>query len=84
MPMPGTIGGAKLVFKEDEMKNFSVALDVKFLFDVDAENMDEAVSKARQFFRTMKHQWGNNPDVSWTDHYVVKQSAVEEVEYEID
>lgn len=83
MPMPGTIGSAKIVFKEDQMKNFTVSLGVKFIFDVDAEDMDEASRKARHFFKTMKHQWGEGADVIWHDHLVTNQTVTEELDDEI-
>ena len=83
MPMPGTIRGAKIVFREDQMKNFIVSLGVKFIFDVDAEDMDEASKKARHFFKTMKHQWGEGVDVTWHDHLITNQTVTEEVDDEI-
>ncbi len=62
------------------MKTFSVALDVKFLFDVDAENMDEAAEAAKHFFKTMKHHWGEGSSICWVDNYITKQSVSQEVE----
>jgi hypothetical protein len=81
LPMPGTMGSATLIFDEEAMKHFTVTLDVKFIFDVDATNMDDAAGKARHFFETMKHSWGENMEsVTWHDHYITKQSVSEEVE----
>lgn len=83
-PMPGTMGGAEIIFKKDNMKNFTVSLDVKFVFDVDAETLDEAAENARYFFKTMKHSWGENTkSVSWQDHFITKQSVTEELDDEI-
>jgi hypothetical protein len=81
MPMPGTMGSATLIFKEETMKHFTVTLDVKFIFDVNASDMDDAAEKARHFFETMKHSWGENMEsVTWHDHYITKQSVSEEVD----
>ena len=79
MPMPGTIGGAKLVFPESkeskEMKNYTVNLDIRFTLDVTADNMDEALAKAKTFQETMKHSWGDGDNVIWNDTMLVKESV---------
>jgi hypothetical protein len=82
LPMPGTIGSAKLVFpenkEESDMKTFKVNLDIRQVIEVDADSMDEAVKKATHFHETMKHTWGeHNDDISWVDSYPVKQSVEE-------
>jgi hypothetical protein len=80
MPMPGTMGGAKLIFPEDTMSTFNVKLDVRYELEVKAESMDEAVEKAKHFQETMPKGWGdhNEFDVCWVDTYVVKESAERE------
>jgi hypothetical protein len=84
MDMPGTIGGAKLVFPEDNNKasRFIVKLDVRFEFDVNANSLDSALEKAKYFQETMEHTWGDRSDdsVSWNDHYVVKEIVEREID----
>lgn len=81
MPMPGTIGGAKFTFgdgfqnEKKMIKTYKVNLDVRMVFDVDADSMDEAVTKARQWQEESKTTWGGDMAVSWVDHYVVKESV---------
>jgi hypothetical protein len=80
MSMPGTMGGATVTFKEDEMKRFNVNLDVRFVLEVEAESMDEAAEKAKHFQETMKTGWGDhNNDVTWVDSYHVKESVEQEL-----
>lgn len=80
IPMPGTIGGAKLVFKKENMQNYNVKLIVEYTFDVSAENMDEACDTARHFYKTMKHTWGeHNNNLIWVDSVITKQSAEQEI-----
>jgi hypothetical protein len=74
MDMPGTIGGAKLVFPEDKkMTKYTVKLDVRFTFEVNAESAGGAAAKAKYFQQTMKHTWGDDKDVCWVDSYPVKE-----------
>lgn len=79
MPMPGTMGGAKFTFgdgfqNEQPTKTYTVNLDVRMVFDVEANNMDEAIAKARRWQEESKTSWGSDDDVSWRDHYIVKES----------
>lgn len=74
MDMPGTIGGAKLIFPEDKkMTKYTVKLDVRFTFEVNAESANKAAAKAKYFQQTMKSSWGDNADVCWIDSYPVKE-----------
>ena len=74
MDMPGTIGGAKLVFPEDKkMTKYTVKLDVRFTFEVNAESAGGAAAKAKYFQQTMKSSWGDDTDVCWMDSYPVKE-----------
>jgi hypothetical protein len=83
MDMPGTIGGAKLVFpKDDDMnKNFMVKLDLRFELDVSAESADQALKDAHYWVETMKHNWGEGTNIVWHDKYVVKESVEREVDH---
>ena len=75
MDMPGTIGGAKLIFPKDKMNQYTVKLDVTYVFDVNAESADQAAEKAKYFYKTMKHSWGEGKeDVSWIDAYPIKET----------
>ena len=77
MDMPGTIGGAKVVFKDDESKtqNYIVDLDVRYTFEVETTGYGEAVEKAKKFRETMPTGWGKEENVSWIDTEVVKESV---------
>jgi len=81
MPMPGTIGGAKLIFPEENMNTYMVNLDVRHVLEVSAGSMDEAIEKAKHFQETMPTGWGEHNDfeVSWIDTYVIKESAEREI-----
>ena len=80
LPMPGTIGGAKIIFEEDNMKKFTVKLDVRYVLEVDAESMDQAATKAKHFQETMKTGWGEHEDdVIWMDTYAIKESVEQEL-----
>ena len=76
MPMPGTIGGAKLVFKDQpKMQEYKVEITVTQRFGVDAESMDQAAEKALEFFRTMPKGWSKGDDVYWEDTEIVKKTV---------
>lgn len=77
MPMPGTLGGATITFKENDMNTYMVNLDVRHLLEVKASSMDEAIKKATHFQETMPKGWGDHNDfeVCWVDTYIVKESA---------
>jgi hypothetical protein len=81
MPMPGTLGSAKLTFKENNMKTYMVNLDVRHLLEVTASSMDEAIKKATHFQETMPKGWGDHNDfeVCWVDTYIVKESVEHEI-----
>ena len=82
MPMPGTLGGATITFKETDMNNtYMVNLDVRHLLEVKASSMDEAIEKATHFQETMPKGWGDhdNFDVCWVDTYIVKESAERDI-----
>jgi len=64
---------------EDTMKQYTVKLDVRYTFDVEANSIDEAVAKANHFQQTMKHGWGDVPEVSWLDTEVVKEIVEREL-----
>jgi hypothetical protein len=81
MPMPGTLGGATITFKENDMNNtYMVNLDVRHTLEVKASSMDEAIKKATHFQETMPKGWGEHNDfeVCWIDTYIVKESAERE------
>jgi len=61
------------------MKQYTVKLDVRYTFDVEANSIDEAVAKATHFQQTMKHGWGDVPEVSWMDTEVVKEIVEREL-----
>lgn len=61
------------------MKQYTVKLDVRYTFDVEANSIDEAVAKANYFQQTMKHGWGDGPEVSWIDTEVVKEVVEREL-----
>jgi hypothetical protein len=81
IPMPGTLGGATITFKENDMNTYMVNLDVRHLLEVKASSMDEAIEKATHFQETMPKGWGDhdNFDVCWVDTYIVKESAERDI-----
>ncbi len=58
---------------ETTMKQYTVKLDVRYTFDVNASTIEEALEKATRFQQTMEHSRGDVPEVSWSDSEVVKQ-----------
>ncbi len=58
---------------ETTMKQYTVKLDVRYTFDVNASTIEEALEKATRFQQTIEHSWGDVPEVSWLDSEVVKQ-----------
>ena len=58
---------------ETTMKQYTVKLDVRYTFDVEASTIKEALEKANHFQQTMKSGWGDVPEVSWMDTEVVKE-----------
>ena len=67
--------GSKEYFLTNEttMKQYTVKLDVRYTFDVDASTIEEALEKATRFQQTMNPGWGDVPEVSWMDTEVVKE-----------
>lgn len=61
------------------MKQYTVKLDVRYTFDVEAISIEEALGKATHFQQTMKHSWGDGPEVSWIDTEVVKEIVEREL-----
>jgi len=61
------------------MKQYTVKLDVRYTFDVDANSFEEAIAKANHFQQTMKPSWGEGPEVSWRDTEVVKEIVEREL-----
>jgi hypothetical protein len=61
------------------MKQYTVKLDVRYTFDVEADSIEEALEKATRFQQTMKHGWGDVPEVSWMDTEVVKEIVEREL-----
>jgi hypothetical protein len=55
------------------MKQYTVKLDVRYTFDVEANSFEEAIAKANHFQQTMKPSWGEGSEVSWMDTEVVKE-----------
>ena len=64
---------------ETTMKQYTVKLDVRYTFDVDANSLEEAVAKANHFQQTMKPSWGEGPEVIWMDTEVVKEIVEREL-----
>jgi hypothetical protein len=64
---------------EFTMKQYTVKLDVRYTFDVDASSFEEAIAKANHFQQTMKPSWGEGPEVSWRDTEVVKEIVEREL-----
>lgn len=62
------------------IKSYTVRLNIRHDFDVQASSMDEAVEKAKEFYNTMKHSWGTEPNVSWLDTEITKEI----VEYDVN
>ena len=60
-------------------KQYTVKLDVRYTFDVEAINLEEALAKATHFQQTMKHSWGEGDEVSWLDTEVVKEVVEREL-----
>lgn len=69
----------QVVMKNKEQ--FHVNLDVRFVFDVEAGSMDEAVEKARHWQKTAKTSWGEGESVYWVDTEVVKETAARVLSY---
>jgi hypothetical protein len=65
--------------KETVMEQYTVKLDVRFTFDVEARSLEEALAKAKYFQQTMKHSWGTEPSVSWQDTEVIKEIVEHEI-----
>jgi hypothetical protein len=61
------------------MKQYTVKLDVRYTFDVEANSLEEAVAKANHFQQTMKPGWGEGSEVSWMDTEVVKEIVEREL-----
>jgi hypothetical protein len=55
------------------MKQYTVKLDVRYTFSVEAINLGEALAKATHFQQTMKHSWGEGAEVSWSDTEIIKE-----------
>lgn len=64
---------------EATMKQYTVKLDVRYTFDVEANSFEEAVAKANHFQQTMKPSWGEGSEVSWMDTEVVKEIVEREL-----
>lgn len=60
---------------ETIMKQYTVKLDVRYTFNVEASTIEEALEKATRFQQTMNPGWGDVPEVSWMDTEVVKEIA---------
>jgi hypothetical protein len=61
------------------MKQYTVKLDVRYTFDVEADSIEDALEKATRFQQTMKSSWGDVPEVSWLDTEVVKEIVEREL-----
>lgn len=82
MEMPGTMGGAKLVFPEEkEMDEYKVKLDLRIELDVKAESADQALAKARYWQETMKQGWGEGEGIIWHDKYLIKEAVEKELNW---
>jgi hypothetical protein len=64
---------------ETIMKQYTVKLDVRYTFDVEADSIEDALEKATRFQQTMKSSWGDVPEVSWLDTEVVKEIVEREL-----
>ena len=63
------------------MKQYTVKLDVRYTFDVEANSLEEAVAKANHFQQTMKPGWGEGSEISWMDTEVVKEIVERQIVY---
>lgn len=83
MPMPGTLGSATITFQKEEkiMTTFKVSIDVRHELEVKADNVENALEKARHFQETMPKGWGDHDefDVTWVDTFVVKEITEREI-----
>ena len=61
------------------MNQYTVKLDVRYTFDVEANSLEEAVAKATHFQQTMKPSWGEGSEVIWMDTDVVKEIVEREL-----
>ena len=61
------------------MKQYTVKLDVRYTFNVEAINLGEALAKATHFQQTMKHSWGEGAEVSWSDTEIIKEIVEHEL-----
>ena len=77
--MPGTLGGAEIIFREDTTHNYTVNLDVRLVLGVEAGSMDEALAKAKHWQKTAKLNWGDGESVYWLDTYLSKESVEREI-----
>jgi hypothetical protein len=80
----GNINYSNINFNQESIMSndrFKVDLDIRFVFDVEASSMDEALEKAHEWQETMKVNWGKNPDVTWMDHEVVKETVSRELSF---
>ena len=83
VPMPGTIGGATLVFNTEEKtmettetkKTYTVNLDLRLVLEVKSDSMDDALAQAKHWQKTTKMNWGEGKDICWMDSYIVKESV---------
>ena len=73
--------GSKEYFPTNEttMKQYTVKLDVRYTFDVEANSLEEAVAKANHFQQTMKPSWGEGSEISWMGTEVVKEIVEREL-----
>ena len=80
----GNLDYSNITFKQENnmsQDRFKVDLDIRFVFDVEASSMDEALKKAHEWQETMKVNWGKNEDVTWMDHEVVKETVSRELSF---
>jgi len=80
----GNLDYSNTTFKQENnmsQDRFKVDLDIRFVFDVEASSMDEALKKAHEWQETMKVNWGKNEDVTWMDHEVVKETVSRELSF---
>ena len=61
------------------MNQYTVKLDVRYAFDVEAKSTEEALAKANYFQQTMKNGWGEGSEVIWMDTEVVKEIVEREL-----
>ena len=59
---------------------YEVVLNVKHVFEVKADSMEEAIELAKEFESGMKPKLGWPDGLVWLDRYVVKQSAGQRIE----